>query len=117
MSDIDPSSLDLSNLREITGDDKELEQVLFTTYLESSKSNLDKLVEICGDGNQPDWKEHSHALKGESANLGAVKLAAICQESQMAFEAPASTKKELLRRIQDEWAIVKGYLEQMLKEG
>ena len=110
-----PESLDLSNLREITGGDKELEQTLFQTFITCGEESLNVLGKIIADGEQTEWKEHSHSLKGEAANLGANKLAAICHDSQMAYGASRDEKAKLLANIKTEWQIVTGYLDQLLK--
>lgn len=110
-----PDTVDLSNMREITGGDRELELELFQTFIRCGEESLDVLTNICSDGNQPDWKEHSHSLKGEAANLGAKKLAALCQQSQESFALPKNEKLEILGQIKQEWDVVKTYLVELMK--
>ncbi|MDD3288945.1 MAG: Hpt domain-containing protein [Alphaproteobacteria bacterium] len=114
---IDLESLDLSNLREITGGDVELERELFLVFIKCGEESIATLSGMCADGDSPDWKEHSHSLKGEAANLGAVRLATICQASQMACAATADEKRAILEKIKQEWTIVVGYLKRILEPG
>jgi HPt (histidine-containing phosphotransfer) domain-containing protein len=114
--DFDPESLDLANMREITDGDRELERTLYMTFLSSGESCLEALTRLCVDGEQKEWKEHSHSLKGEAANLGAKKLAGFCQEAQMAYTASREIKLKLLEQIEQEWKVVRSYLEQLLAD-
>lgn len=110
-----PETVDLSNMREITGGDKDLEKELFQTFIKCGEESLEALTSICADGNQPDWKEHSHSIKGEAANLGAMKLAKLCQQSQESFAQTAEVKRAILSQIKEEWQVVKAYLIELMK--
>jgi len=111
-----PDTVDLSNMREITGGDKELETELFQVFIKCGEESLAELTNMCADGVQPDWKEQSHSIKGEAANLGATKLALLCQQSQTSFALSAAEKRAILDQIKAEWVVVKTYLLELMKE-
>jgi HPt (histidine-containing phosphotransfer) domain-containing protein len=95
--------VDLSNLREATDGDRELEQELFEEYITSSQelvSELDDLLAQSGDNES--WRKAAHALKGISANLGANRLAEISKHAQDSHEDDNSVKHDLLSQIREE---------------
>jgi len=102
-------TLDLSNLREAIGDDKELEQELFEEFISSTTEILEALNP---DGDNDDWKQKSHALKGLCVNLGAIRMGDLCMQSQEMSENLANQKQDLLSQIKSEHAIVVEQLKQ-----
>ena len=104
--------VDLANLRDMIGNDKELESELFEEYRSSSESILDELDNYCQqESDNESWKKAAHALKGIAYNLGANKLGELCKEAQDAYTLPANEKKMLLEKIQSENKSVLDYLE------
>ena len=92
-------TLDLSNLREAIGDDKELEQELFEEFISSTTEILESLNIDC---THDEWRQKSHALKGLCANLGAMKMSDLCMQSQDMSEGSANQKHSLFVLIQSE---------------
>jgi len=99
--------VDLSNLRELTDGDKELEAELFEEFIESSQ----KLLATLENSDSPtEWSKAAHALKGISANLGAMTLSEIARTAQEKDGALSSEKLQLLNALKHENAKVIQFL-------
>lgn len=73
-------------LREFTDGDAQLERELTSLYLSTATLYLD---EMRGSfGNAEDWTRTAHALKGASANIGAVEVARLAAEAERAGPTP-----------------------------
>lgn len=94
--------LNLSNLRNSIGDDRELEQELFEEFRTSTLQLLEDLAASCQTENNEKWRQTAHALKGIAANLGAVRMAEICRTAQTSAEEGMDTKKFLTETIRAE---------------
>lgn len=86
--------LNLENLREITGGDKEIEFELFEEYKSSSKDLLD-VLKACINNDNEKWREAAHALKGISVLLGAEYLGSLAKTAQEQKEAAADQKQKI----------------------
>ena len=102
--------IDLSQLRELTDGDKEMELALFEMFESSFNQTLESLEQLCSDEANDNWRKESHALKGTAANIGAGNLANICATSQAASSESANKKRELLDAIKAEYSKVLEYL-------
>lgn len=103
--------VDLTNLREMTDGDKELEKQLFSEYFSSSEECINTLQNNCTDGENESWRTAAHAFKGTSYNLGAQNLGDLCKKAQESNAAPATKKQEMLQAIQSEYQNVKTFLQ------
>lgn len=74
--------LDLTDFREITDGDREIEQALFADFLSSTGASLVKLEKCINAPNATVWSDESHSIKGAAQNLGAMRLAACCADAQ-----------------------------------
>lgn len=103
--------VDLSNLREVTAGDVELEKELFEEFINSSNQLLDELEKHSKDsGDNESWRKVAHAFKGIAANLGAAPLAAMCKQAQECFQQSSGQKAGLLSNIKSEHAKVLQFL-------
>lgn len=102
-----PETLDLlpvvdeSTLREldrIYHDPAEL-SALLSTYETESEAILAEIARACTARNHPLFCDRLHALKGNAANVGALKLMSLCQETETAGVVPFLT--EGTRLLQD----------------
>ncbi|MCL2469427.1 MAG: Hpt domain-containing protein [Alphaproteobacteria bacterium] len=100
-------SVNLDNLRAMTGGDKAVEYELFTIFLESSEELLSQLQEALARGDQELWRRSAHAFKGTALNLGAPELAHLAATAQ---SAPQEEKQRIFGEIQKEYARVKGVI-------
>ncbi|QQR69567.1 MAG: Hpt domain-containing protein [Alphaproteobacteria bacterium] len=107
-------SLDLTNLSDVFGEDREGARLLVDTLITSTQESLTTLTAECTDGANETWRKTAHAIKGEMANLGAARLSELCQKAQHAHEASASEKRAYLQAIEQEWTVVQTGLSQML---
>lgn len=81
-----PKPLDLAHLASFTEGDRQLEHELTALYLSTAEGYLDELRQsLAGHG---DWSRSVHALKGASANIGAVEMARLAAEAEHAPPAP-----------------------------
>jgi len=73
--------VNLSYLRGLTGGDREMEKSLFEVFLSSSEECIAHLGNNCVGGENEDWRQQAHALKGSAMNMGAETLAAVCAKA------------------------------------
>jgi len=88
-----------------------MEAELFQLFLSSSEECLTGLRAALADGNEKAWREHAHAFKGISFNLGAGPLGEICKKAQDEFQASGDAKKAMLADIEAELENVKAALD------
>ncbi|MFZ4540973.1 MAG: Hpt domain-containing protein [Rickettsiales bacterium] len=103
-------SVDLTNLREMTDGDTELERNLFAEFMRSFEDCLTKLQASVDEAGQEVWRSNAHAMKGISYNLGATPLGDLCKKAQEEHQSPTSTKDSLLNSIMVEYEKVKDFL-------
>jgi len=87
------STLDLTNLRTMTGGDKALEQMLFQTFITSSTGNIREMQKAMQNGDAEGWKKNAHSLKGAAQNLGAGDLAALALKAEQGKADEAALKE------------------------
>jgi len=102
--------VDLTNLREMTDGDSEMEKELFEEFFLSSDACIAGLDANTAGGENEAWRKHAHALKGTALNLGAESLSAVCKHAQESHGASAEEKHAMLASIKAEYARVKDYL-------
>lgn len=95
--------VDLTHLRELTGGDLGIEKKLFDIFISSGKECIKKLESNCVDGQNIEWRRETHALKGSAINIGAEKLANICEEAQDGSGAPLDKKSKILQKLKAEF--------------
>jgi len=103
--------VDLANLRDMIGNDKDLEKELFEEYYSSSAQLLDELKNFYKqESDSESWKKSAHAFKGIAHNLGATHLGELCKQAQDGMALPSNEKKILLEKIESENNKVTEYL-------
>ena len=103
--------VDLTDLREMTEGDVEMEQELFAEFFSSSEECISAMETGCLDGENETFRANAHALKGTAINLGAAKLSQLCKDAQENSSVSASDKKSMLDNIKQEYSEVKKFLE------
>jgi HPt (histidine-containing phosphotransfer) domain-containing protein len=101
--------LDLTNLRQLTGGDKMLEEDLFRTYIRSSVENIRSMQMALQDNNPAKWARNAHALKGASQNLGAGVLALAASDAEK-----GQPNDEALKKVIADFETVRDMLEKEL---
>ena len=77
---------------------------LIDIYIQDSAGLLEKIKEALANQDGPGLRKASHALKGSSMNLGASKLASICQDMESAALANSlEDGPEILDRLEREY--------------
>jgi HPt (histidine-containing phosphotransfer) domain-containing protein len=89
----DPPVLDTERLASFTQGDAALARELACLYLETASAYLATLTAAAGD--QAAWRSAAHALKGASANIGAMRVAAIAGSAER--ENPSRDRLDQLR--------------------
>lgn len=56
-----------------------------------------RLLDPAGDGSA--WRDGAHTLKGSALGIGARPLAAVCEEAEAGWQAPADVKVALKHRL------------------
>jgi len=107
----DSLSVNLTNLREITDGDTELEAELFEEFRTSSSALMIELEHNLQNDDYEPWRKTAHALKGIAANLGAGQLANLAKEGQENYKALVNVKQNLLNQIKSEYINVLRFLE------
>ena len=102
--------VDLTNLREMTDGDKDLESALFQEYFSSSEKLLGEISQALASDDSEEWRRAAHALKGTSYNLGAQRLGDHCKVAQESSLSPKEEKERLYKTISSEYELVKDYL-------
>lgn len=101
------SAVNLVHLRSFTGGDIEKERMLFDLFEKTAEQSLRELHDVLND-NADTWKDSAHRLKGAAANLGAEKLANLCQkaeklesidEQEQAFEGIEAAVNDVLDHL------------------
>jgi len=103
--------VDLTNLRDMTDGDRELEKTLFEEFYRSCASCLATLAASTAAASSEQWRTAAHAMKGISYNLGANPLGDLCKQAQDDHTADSSAKQSLLGQIESEYTRVKSFLE------
>ncbi len=99
----------LAGLRELGGDD--LLSELAGLFLEDTPQRLEGLREAIENGDAPAVERTAHALKGSSANIGAVAMSELTAQLQDAGRGGVlSGAPELLERLEREFERVRAEL-------
>ncbi len=103
----------LETLKSIADGDKDFLSQLVTTFLLDSKNEMEKVEQAIISGDDAVIAAAAHKLKGSSSNIGAVRLAKLC-EALAALTGKGDTQKqaEIVRGIHQEYS----GLEKALKE-
>jgi two-component system sensor histidine kinase/response regulator len=81
----------LADLENSVGDDPEFLREIVETYLEDAPAQLAAIREGLAGGDAQRAHRGAHTLKSNSASVGAMGLAALCQEMEM-FTQPATAE-------------------------
>lgn len=105
--------VDLTGMKEFTDGDKELERELFGEFIVSSQELVETLSQnIAHNGENEQWRQTMHALKGISLNLGAGPLADLCRTGQEHYEDGPEQKSALIEKVKAEHRQVVAFLKQ-----
>lgn len=100
MADTAETPIDQVRLESFTNGDRDLEAELAGLFLETAQLYTDRLRQSLDDAAA--WQRAAHALKGASANIGAVVVAQLAAEQEQAEPRP-----EALREIERQIVVVR----------
>ena len=107
----DGAAFDLSGLSDFADDvDRDLRQ-LINLFVAQSKDILEILQDNCRDGENQEWVEAAHKLKGGASLMKAKKLCLLCDQAQKMESATANDRKTIVRDIETEYRKVRRGLE------
>ena len=92
----------LSGLQEVMEDEY---PKLLDTFLDDSQKRIEALHQARDDAKA--LGRIAHSFKGSSGNLGALRLAQLCQKLEARSSEPASDLGELVDQIDREFALVR----------
>lgn len=92
----------LSGLQEVMEDEY---PKLLDTFLDDSQKRIEALHQARDDAKA--LGRIAHSFKGSSGNLGALRLAQLCQSLEARSSEPASDLGELVDQIDREFALVR----------
>jgi len=93
---LDPAALD--RMLEMTGGDPEFLDELVTTYLEDAGVQLGAMLAAAEAGSAEAMVRPAHSLKGNSASMGAERLAEHCR--QLESDGRSGRVEDAVRRVQ-----------------
>lgn len=102
--------VDLENLRSMTDGDADMEKVLFEEFFSCFDTAMVNMQDSCSEDKAESWRKDAHALKGISMNLGANHLGELCKKAQDEYTASTDSKNTMLKNIQDEYAVVREFI-------
>ncbi len=105
----------LASLREIQQPGKtDFVTELIDLFLRESSFHLKVLREAVTKGERDEIERMAHRLKGSSANMGVMQMAALCE--QLESKDPAKDTRGLLVQLEEEFALVRELLKAERKE-
>ena len=86
---------------------------LIHIYLENTPDLIELLTQAANDMDEISFSETAHTIKSSSQNLGAVKLARLCEKCECNFKEKNQSKIfELVDEIKNEYKRVEAELEE-----
>lgn len=89
---------DLGALKGFAEDREELAR-LVALFADQSEAVLEQLAENCLDGENPEWAEAAHKLKGGAGMVKATRLRDLCEEAQAMTDAQSQQRTAKLAEI------------------
>lgn len=83
---------------------------LILLFIQQSEETLDTLRLNCTDGTNQPWVEAAHKLKGSAAVTKAVTLRDLCATAQQMDLASSTERRNILKKIESEYTIIKNKL-------
>ena len=104
-----PPPVNLDNLREKSMGDEEFIRDMVGMFVSQGASQIKQIKDQCTDGENDDWVEVAHALKGTSGGVGAMALRDICADAQDMHNATSKSRNEMVKKIEEGYDDAKIY--------
>lgn len=105
--------VDMNVLKEYAETDEDIADFA-EIFLTQSEESIEILKENCSSGENTQWRESAHKLKGGSSMFGASKLYEICAAAQEMETASADQRHVMTDDIIQEYSAIKEYLDNYL---
>ncbi len=90
---------DISSLNNYADTPEEMQSFCATFFVKTEEA-IKQLRSQCTEGENEEWSEISHMLKGSSGVIGALELQHICSEAQLMNNASKADREERLKLIE-----------------
>lgn len=106
----DRPPVDLSNLLDNAMGDEDFVKEMVELFVSQGKEQIKALKGFCSDGENDEWVEEAHALKGTAGAVGAEDMRLLCADAQDMKDASAKDRKKILKDIEKHYKSAKAYL-------
>ncbi|MCK5648367.1 MAG: response regulator [Gammaproteobacteria bacterium] len=90
---------------------------LITIYLENTPVLIELLTQSASDMDAASFSETAHTIKSSSKNLGAIKLARLCEQAECNSKEKNQTRAfELINKIKQEYQLVEAELKEEISQ-
>ena len=103
--------VDLNHLNMFTEGDKKEERELTSLFFEQARYSLQSLNDSMSYGENDNWKNAAHKLKGAAANFGATKLSNICFDAEQNPTEDRDGKKSKYKLILEEMTKISNFMD------
>lgn len=107
--------VDFENLHAIAGGDRSAAITLLQACLESLEDCMMRLRAACAAGDESQWRQQAHALKGVCLNVGAGTFGALSNQAQIDWRASTAEKKVMLAALEGEYISVQRAISHEMK--
>lgn len=90
--------------------DQEYVTMMIDLFVSTAEKQIGDLQALCKDGDDHQWVEISHALKGTAGVVGANNMLALCSEAQLMEDTSDEARQRKCDAIAAEYARVKKFL-------
>lgn len=97
--DLPPVNLD--NLLENSMGDMDFVKDMVAMFVSQGAEQIGALKGLCVDGENEEWSETAHALKGTAGSVGAEKMRRLCARAQVMKAASAGERTKILAEIKN----------------
>jgi HPt (histidine-containing phosphotransfer) domain-containing protein len=106
--------LNAEQLQDLTGGKANLIQRFCELFIECVDPCIEEIHHLTTAGTEAEWRSAAHAIKGAASNMGADRLAALCQEAQLLQDKSESAKQEHYKALLAEYNQVKKTIETII---
>ncbi len=108
--------VNLDNLKENAMGDEEFLKDMIALFITQGAEQITTLKTHCTEGENEDWVETAHALKGTAGSVGAENLRVLCATAQKMEKATPQERTIIAKEIEQEYQIAKAYILQENKK-
>jgi signal transduction histidine kinase/DNA-binding response OmpR family regulator len=98
-------------LRALAGGDEAFVAEAAKLFVAETTGQIARLKTMATGGDNPEWVETAHAIKGAAANIGAELLRRLCEEAQHMKDSPADLRAKKATAIEDAFRAVREALQ------